>query len=87
MYIMPHSERIESVGEVNNFLNSEGGYEMYKFDYKNLRDGDFPYTDLACERRRADTTLAGVEYKRESTCGGTWERIRISSPEGAYIFI
>ena len=56
---------------------------MYKFDYKSYRDGDFPYTDLACERRRADTSLSGVEYKREVSDGGTWERIRISSPEGA----
>ena len=56
---------------------------MFKFDYKNLRGGDFPYTDLACERRRADVGLDGVEYKKESSVTGTWERIRISSPEGA----
>ena len=44
---------------------------------------DFPYTDLASERRRADVTLAGVDYKRESTPVGGWERIKITSEEGA----
>lgn len=49
---------------------------------KNPGEG-FPYTDLACERRRADTSLAGVDYKRESSLGGEWERIKITSAEGA----
>ena len=44
---------------------------------------DQPYTDLACERRRADTSILGVEYKKELGIVGTWERIRISSEEGA----
>ena len=48
-------------------------------DYKN----DHPYTDLACERRRADTSILGVTYKKELGIVGTWERIRISSDEGA----
>lgn len=48
-------------------------------DYKN----DHPYTDLACERRRADTSILGVNYKKELGIVGTWERIRISSEEGA----
>lgn len=43
----------------------------------------FPYTDLACERRRANTSIAGVDYKREVGLFGIWERIKISSPEGA----
>ncbi len=43
-----------------------------------------PYlTDLACERRRADTKVNGVEYTKEITVGGVFERIKISSPEGA----
>lgn len=46
------------------------------------RELQFPYTDLACERRRADTTLRGVEYKKESGIVGSWERIRITSKEG-----
>lgn len=48
-------------------------------DYKN----DHPYTDLACERRRADTSILGVNYKKELGIVGCWERIRISSEEGA----
>ena len=48
-------------------------------DYRN----DHPYTDLACERRRADTSVLGVDYKKELGIVGEWERIRISSPEGA----
>ena len=43
----------------------------------------YGYTDLACERRRADLNLKGVEYKKEVTAGGTWERIKITSLEGA----
>ncbi len=40
-------------------------------------------SDLALERRRADTDIAGVDYRRERADIGTWERIRISSEEGA----
>ena len=41
------------------------------FTERNYR-GDFPYTDLACERRRADTDIKGVEYKRERAIYGSW---------------
>lgn len=44
---------------------------------------EYPYTDLAIERRRADTRLPGVEYKREIATGGVWERLKITSTEGA----
>lgn len=44
---------------------------------------DPPYTDLACERHRADTSIRGVEYKRTVAPCGYWEMIKISSPEGA----
>ena len=40
-------------------------------------------SDLACERRRADTSLTGVEYRKEVTDGGSWEFIRITDSEGA----
>jgi len=40
-------------------------------------------TDLASERHRADLRLPGVELKRERTPLGEWERITISSREGA----
>lgn len=39
-------------------------------------------SDLACERRRADTSLRGVIYKRETTVAGDWERIKITDAEG-----
>jgi len=45
--------------------------------------GDMPYTDLALERHRADLTLPGVEYYKEETAFGTFERIKISSKSGA----
>lgn len=41
------------------------------------------YTDLACERRRVDTDVEGVEYKREISIGGNWERIKITSKPGS----
>ncbi len=46
------------------------------------KDADI-YTDLAIERRRADTDIAGVEYKSSESDGGIWESIRIYSEEGA----
>lgn len=40
------------------------------------------YTDLAIERRRADTDIRGVYYKSRESDGGIWECIRIFSEEG-----
>lgn len=40
------------------------------------------YTDLACERRRADIDATGVEFTREEVGALVWERIRITSSEG-----
>lgn len=44
---------------------------------------DAENTDLACERRRADVRIDGVEYTKEECGLGVWERISISSEEGA----
>ncbi len=44
--------------------------------------GEF-YTDLACERYRADTNINGISYKEEASSSGIWERISITSQEGA----
>ena len=41
------------------------------------------YTDLAIERRRADTNAAGIEYKTSECEGGFWECVRVYSEEGA----
>ncbi len=55
---------------------------MYNYNYGvNVSDG--LYTDLALERRRADLTERGVEYNKELCPPGTWERVRITSEEGA----
>ena len=40
-------------------------------------------SDLACERRRADVSISGVEFKKEVFDGYAWERIRITTKEGA----
>ena len=42
-----------------------------------------PESDLALERRRADTTVTGVDYKQDRSAIGHWERIRITTDEGA----
>lgn len=55
---------------------------MYGYFCERDYEGDFPYTDLACERRRANVSIDGVDYKKEVGIGGVWERIRISSAEG-----
>ena len=53
-------------------------------DFLNFYDfnGDFD-SDLACERRRADTSRSGVDYRTEITSGGGWERINMASEAGA----
>ncbi len=40
------------------------------------------YTDLALERRRADTETKGVEYTSKECNAGIWECVRIHSDEG-----
>ena len=56
---------------------------MYGYYTERIYKGDFPYTDLATERRRADTELPGVEYKCEKGIIGSWERIKIATKKGA----
>lgn len=51
--------------------------------YREKYHSDEILTDLACERRRADTNISGVEYRKEENINGIWERIHISSEEGA----
>lgn len=43
----------------------------------------YPESDLAAERRRADTSVGGVDYKAERCCVGSWEHVKISTEEGA----
>ena len=56
---------------------------MYEYYTERNYRGDYPYTDLACERRRADTDIDGVDYKREIGIGGNWERMKITTRAGA----
>lgn len=58
-------------------MTDEYIFKNFKYSADNLD------TDLACERRRADVTLPGVEYRTESGSIGSWERISIRSEEGA----
>ena len=59
------------------FKKEKEGKIMYEFFKEASRD-----SDLACERRRADTSLCGVEYQRDFTVIGSWERIKITDAEG-----
>ena len=36
-------------------------------------------SDLALERRRISTYVEGVDYKRDVSLGGVWERIKVTS--------
>ncbi len=56
---------------------------MYGYYTERENEGSFPYTDLALERHRVDTSIEGVEYKKEIGIFGVWERIKISSKEGS----
>ena len=40
------------------------------------------YSDLALERRKADTNISGVSYIKEKGEYGEWERLKIESIEG-----
>lgn len=55
---------------------------MYQYTNED-RNKALGYTDLACERYKADTSLSGVAFQKEETPAGTWERIKITSLEGA----
>lgn len=45
--------------------------------------GHRPYSDLAAERRRADSSSRGIEYRREGEGALIWEKIKITDSEGA----
>lgn len=40
-------------------------------------------SDLAMERKKVSTYVEGVDYKRDVSIGGVWERLKITSEEGA----
>ena len=39
-------------------------------------------SDLALERRKASTFVEGVDYKRDVSLGGVWERLKVTSEAG-----
>ena len=41
------------------------------------------YTDLACERRRANLNCEGIKYEKTTNINGTWERISVTTEDGA----
>ena len=55
---------------------------MYNYYQGRERAEHSFYTDLACERRRADTDTEGVEYKKSPASVGIWESVKITSEEG-----
>lgn len=53
-----------------------------RYVFKNIAFKDDVFSsDLACERRRTDTA-EGIDYRREATDVGFWERITITSEAG-----
>jgi spore protease len=49
----------------------------------NLFNGGYSFdSDLALERRKASCYVEGVEYKRDVSIGGVWERIKVTSKAG-----
>ncbi len=56
---------------------------MYGYFVDRNYKGNLPYTDLAVERRRADTSLPGIEYRKTNTPLGSYERVKISTKNGA----
>lgn len=53
---------------------------MFSFSYDNLDDC---LSDLAVERQRARCDIRGISYERVRCPIGYWERVRVSSDEGA----
>ena len=53
---------------------------MYNYSYNSICG---PESDLAIERRRADTDIFGIKYEKRICLPGTWEHVRITSESGA----
>ncbi len=56
---------------------------MYDYFEKRSEDEISMFTDLAVERRRADTNCPGVKYEKKKTWSGfVWETVRITNEDG-----
>lgn len=51
-------------------------------DYRKMDEKSTFDSDLAMERRKADTYAEGVEYKRDVCLGGVWERLKVTNEAG-----
>ena len=60
--------------------NKEDDNELKDFVFG---DKYIPVSDIACERQRANTATDGIEFKLESGEGFVWERLRITTKDGA----
>ena len=52
---------------------------MYGYFTDRKYSGDFPHTDLAMERRKADTAIPGMDYSKEKALFGSWERLKVTT--------
>ena len=55
---------------------------MHSYYYENKGLPTDFYTDLASERRRADTECEGIEYEKQDCPVGKWERVRVNDELG-----
>lgn len=56
---------------------------MKRYFTERKEKGPVSYTDLAVERRHADTSVRGIEYSSRECSVGEWETVRVFSDEGA----
>ena len=64
-------------------MEQSGDLTMRNYYTERKEKDIYMYTDLAIERRRANTDISGVEYKSSECAGGIWECVRILSDEGS----
>lgn len=55
---------------------------MFEYFKKRNEDEISMFTDLAVERRRADTDVSGVKYEKKKSHVGSWETVRITNEAG-----
>ncbi len=55
---------------------------MDNYIYESRLGAESYDSDLAMERKKASTYVEGVDYKRETSIGGVWERLKVTSEAG-----
>ena len=56
--------------------------KMYNYACEYENRSVMGYTDLASERRRADSSIDGIEYFEKRCAVGSWERVKINNKRG-----